>query len=246
MNKKTVLVTGSSSGLGACIAEKYAKEGYNVIINYLSNYKNANDLKNKLEEKYNCDCLVIKCDVSNDYEVDNLYKKSIEKFGFIDVLINNAGVANDSDFESKTKEDFIKTYSINTYSVYLLSKKFGKDMYDNKKGCIINIASSNAIDSYYEFSAEYDASKAATVNLTHNIANHFSPYVRVNCICPGWINTPMNANLDQKFKEEEINKTLLHRFAEPIEIANLVYFLSSNEASYINDAIIKIDGGRKC
>ena len=119
-------------------------------------------------------------------------------------------------------------------------------MYERKKGSIINISSSNAIDSYYEFSADYDASKAAVVNLTHNIASHYSPYVRVNCICPGWINTPMNKDLDEEFKKEEIDKTLLHRFAEPEEIANLVYFLSSDEASYINDAIIKIDGGRKC
>ena len=246
MNNKTVLVTGSSSGLGSSIAEIYAKNGYNVVINYNNNLLKANELKEKLEKQYNIKCLVIKCDVSNDEEVLKMYNDIKNTFGYLDVLVNNAGITNDSDFESKTKEDFNRIFNINTYGVYLLSKIFGKDMYERKEGNIINISSSNAIDSYYEFSADYDASKAAVVNLTHNIANHFAPYVRVNCVCPGWINTPMNKDLDKDFKEEEINKTLLHRFAEPEEIANLVYFLSSQEASYINDAVIKIDGGRKC
>ena len=246
MNNKTVLVTGSSSGLGSSIAEIYAKNGYNVVINYNNNLLKANELKEKLEKQYNIKCLVIKCNVSNDEEVLKMYNDIKNTFGNLDVLVNNAGITNDSDFESKTKEDFNRIFNINTYGVYLLSKIFGKDMYERKEGNIINISSSNAIDSYYEFSADYDASKAAVVNLTHNIANHFAPYVRVNCVCPGWINTPMNKDLDKDFKEEEINKTLLHRFAEPEEIANLVYFLSSQEASYINDAVIKIDGGRKC
>ena len=246
MKNKTVLVTGASSGLGSSIAEKYACNHYNVVINYNNNENNALKLKEKLENEYNIRCLVIKCDVSNDNDVLHMYNEIKSKFGFIDVLVNNAGITNDSEFESKTKENFIKIYEVNTYGTYLLSKTFGKDMYDRKNGSIINISSSNAIDSYYEFSADYDASKAAVINLTHNIANHFAPYVRVNSVCPGWINTPMNKDLDKDFKEEEISKTLLHRFAEPEEIANLVYFLSSDEASYINDAIIKIDGGRKC
>ena len=118
-------------------------------------------------------------------------------------------------------------------------------MYNNKQGKIINISSTNGVDSYYEFSLDYDASKAALINLTHNLANHYSPYINVNCVCPGWINTPMNQELSEEFKQKEINKILLNRFAEPEEIANLVYFLSTDEASYINDSIIKIDGGVK-
>ena len=118
-------------------------------------------------------------------------------------------------------------------------------MFENKNGSIINISSTNGIDSYYEYSLDYDASKAALINLTHNLANHYSPYVRVNCVCPGWINTPMCEELDKEFKEKEEKKILLNRFAEADEIANLVYFLASDEASYINDSIIKIDGGVK-
>ena len=115
-----------------------------------------------------------------------------------------------------------------------------------KKGKIINISSTNGLDSYYEYSLDYDTSKAGVINLTHNLANHYSPYINVNCVCPGWIDTPMNKDLDESFKQKEIDKILLRRFASPKEIASLVYFLSTDEASYITDSIIKIDGGRKC
>ena len=169
----------------------------------------------------------------------------INNFNKLDVLVNNAAIAIDTTFEDKTKENFMKVLDTNVVSLFYLTRIFADEMYKQKEGKIINISSSNAIDSYYEYSLDYDASKAALINLTHNLANHYSPYINVNCICPGWINTPMNKNLDKDFKQKEENKILLNRFAEPEEIANLVYFLSTNEASYINDSIIKIDGGRK-
>ena len=119
-------------------------------------------------------------------------------------------------------------------------------MLKQKEGNIINISSTNGIDTYYEYSLDYDASKAAVINLTHNFASHYAPYVNVNCVCPGWINTPMNKNLDKEFIKDEENKILLGRFANPEEITALVYFLSTDEANYINDSIIRIDGGKKC
>lgn len=246
MDKKVVLVTGASSGIGSSICEVFAKNNYNVVINYNNNYENANKLKTKLEKEYNIKCLCIKADISNDNEVLNMFNQTINTFNRIDVLVNNAGISCDSLIEDKTKEKFMKVLEINTYGTFLVSKIFGKYMYENKQGNIINISSSNAIDSYYEFSLEYDASKAAIVNMNHNLSNIYSPYVRVNCICPGWVDTPMNKELSKEFKDNEINKILLNRFAQPIEIANLVYFLASDNASYINDSIIKIDGGRKC
>ena len=95
-------------------------------------------------------------------------------------------------------------------------------------------------------SIDYDASKAGVINMGHNLANIYSPYVRVNTVCPGWIDTPMNESINPSFKEKEINKILLKRFARPMEVANLVYFLASEDASYINDSVIKIDGGKVC
>ena len=118
-------------------------------------------------------------------------------------------------------------------------------MLKNKSGNIINVASTNGIDSYYVESLDYDASKSGVISLTHNLANYLAPNIRVNCVCPGWINTKMNDCLSEEFKEKEINKILIGRFAEAKEIANIIYFLATEEASYINDSVIKIDGGVK-
>ena len=246
MNKKVVLVTGSSSGLGMEIIKKFASNNYNCVINYYNHEKEANDLKKELESKYQIKCLTVKGDISKDEDVKHIYNEIINEFGHLDVLVNNAGIAIDEPIDVKTKENFMRVLEVNLYGTFITSKIFGKLMYDNKNGVIINISSTNGIDSYYEFSVDYDASKAGVINLTHNLANIYSPYVRVNAVCPGWINTPMNKELSKEFKKEEIDKILLNRFAEPSEIASLVYFLSSDEASYINDSIIKIDGGHKC
>ena len=245
MNKKTVLVTGSSIGLGSSIIKKFASNNYNVIINYNNHKEEAEKLKQELESTYNIECLIIKCDITNEQEVKEMFNKIINKFNKLDVLVNNAGISIDTPIEMKTKENFMKILDINLVSLFFLTRLFADEMYKQKEGKIINISSSNAIDSYYEYSLDYDASKAALINLTHNLANHYAPYINVNCVCPGWINTPMNKELDQQFKQKEENKILLNRFAEPEEIANLVYFLSTQESSYINDSIIKIDGGRK-
>lgn len=246
MNKKVVLITGASSGIGASTAEVFASNGYDVIINYANNKENALKEKELVENKYNVECTIIKADISNEEEVNKMYKEVTSKYDHIDALINNAGICKDTLLEDKTKEDFMRILEVNVYGTFYMSKLFGKLMFDRKQGSIVNVASTNAIDSYYVFSLEYDASKAAIINLNHNLANYFAPYVRVNAVCPGWVNTRMNKELSEEFKKEEINKTLLHRFAEPEEIAALIYFLCTDNASYINDSIIKIDGGRKC
>ena len=243
---KTVLVTGSSSGLGKSIIEKYASNGYNTIITYLTHENEALEFNEYIKNKYKVKSICVKLDISNEDDIQNLYKLILNDFGKIDVLVNNASICNDTLFEDKTKDNFMKIIEVNLVGTFLMSKTFGKLMYNNKNGSIINISSNNGIDSYYSESLDYDASKAGVINLSHNLANVFSPYVRVNTICPGWIETPMNENMSEEFKNKEINKILLKRFASPEEISNLVYFLSSDEASYINDSIIKIDGGKVC
>ena len=245
MNKKCVLVTGASSGIGSAICRKFAHNNYEVILHYNSHEKEILDLKNELDKKYNLDCLCVKCDLQNEDEINNMYNIIKEKYEYIDVLVNNAGIALDTLFEDKTKEQFMKTLEINLVAPFLLSKLFGEDMFKNKTGNIINISSTNGIDSYYQYSLDYDSSKAGLINLTHNLANHFAPYIRVNCVCPGWVKTPMSKELGEEYIKSEEEKILLNRFAKDTEIANLVYFLSSDEASYINDSIIKIDGGVK-
>ena len=119
-------------------------------------------------------------------------------------------------------------------------------MKENKGGIIINISSTNGIDTPYIESIDYDASKAGLISLSNNLANYLSPYVRVNTVCPGWINTDINKDLDKDFVAKEIDKILLGRFGEPEEVSHLIKFLVSDEAKYINNSIIRIDGGKRC
>ena len=240
-----ILVTGSSRGLGKAIVIEYAKNGYDVIINYNNSKDKALELKDYIESNYKVKALVIGCDISKEEEIDNMIDEIYKEFGHLDILVNNASIALDQDFELKTKEDFMKTLETNLVGTYLLSKKIGLKMKEAKKGNIINISSTNGLETTYPESIDYDASKAGIISLNHNLANYFAPYIRVNTICPGWINTDMNKDLDKEFIEDETNKILLGRFAEPEEIAYLAYFLGTDKSSYINDSIIRIDGGVK-
>lgn len=242
---KTVLITGGTRGLGLAIAYKFASNNYNLVLNYVSNDDIANKVKDEIINKYGVEVLLIKADVSLEEDVKRIYLESIDKFSFVDCVVNNAGIAIDCLVEDKTVENFKKILDVNLVGPFLISKYFGKNMVDNQKGSIVNISSTNGIDTYYPESMDYDASKAGLINLTKNFANVFSPYVRVNAVASGWIDTDMNKDMDIDYKKNEISKILLNRFAEPMEIANVVYFLASDEASYITGSIIRVDGGVK-
>ena len=240
---KIVLITGASSGIGACTAELFAKHHNHIIIHYLTHEKESQELSKTLQQKYNIKTLCIKADLRKEEEIKEMIEKIKKTFGKIDILVNNAGIAIDTSFEDKTVENFKKIIDVNLIGTFLVSKYASSIM--NKNSSIINISSTNGIDSYYPFSLDYDASKAGINILTKNLAIELAPNIRVNAIAPGWVNTPMNNNLDEDFKKEEENKIILKRFAEPIEIAKIIYFLSSEDASYINGSIIIADGGRK-
>ena len=244
MNRKVVLITGASRGIGRSTAIKYAQNNYNVVINYNNSYDKARELGDYLVSTYGIEVMIVKADVSNEVEVKDMIDKVIGKFGNIDVLVNNASIAIDSDFSSKDSNSFNEILNTNLVGTFLVSKEVSKYMKDNKSWVIINVSSTNGIDSMYVESLEYDASKAGVISLTHNLAEYLKPYVRVNCVCPGWVNTDMNKDLDSSYIEEENKRIMLNRFAEPEEIANVIYFLATDEASYINNSIIKVDGGR--
>lgn len=239
-----VVVTGGTRGIGRSIAYTYAKNNYDVVITYCNNYDMAVEVVNSIKSLYGVRCIACKCDVSNEEEVINLVNTVVSEFGSIDVLVNNAGICCDTLLLDKTVDNFRKIIDVNLIGTYLCSKYFAKVMLDKKSGSIINVSSTNAIDTYYPESCDYDASKAGVISLTHNLAREFAPYIRVNCICPGWVNTDMNKELSDEQISYENKKILLGRFAESDEISNVIYFLSSEDASYINDSIIKVDGGR--
>ena len=241
---KVALVTGSNRGIGKAIVEEFAKAGLDVVINYCHHEKEAKEFQEYISKKYNVSVMVIKCDISREEEVESMVNDICDAFGGIDILVNNASVCRDSLFLDKSIRDFKRILSVNLIGTYLVSKYVGKIMLNNKKGKIINISSTNAIDTYYPESCDYDASKAGVISLTHNMAREFAPYIQVNCVAPGWVKTDMNKELTVEQVNEYNKKILLGRFAEPEEIAKVVIFLASNKASYINDSIIRVDGGK--
>lgn len=241
--KKVVLVTGSSKGIGKATAIEFAKKGYNVVINYLTDKENAEKLSDYLKQEYKIETLVIKADVSDETQVQNMVKEIIDVFGIINVLVNNAGIAIDKEFEDRTVEDWKRTLEVNTIGTFLVSKYVSKNMMKNKNGKIINISSTSGINICFPSSIDYDASKSAVINLTKNLAIQFAPYINVNSVAPGWVNTEMNKDLPKEIIEEEAEKIYKKRFAEPEEIAKVIVFLASEDANYINGAVIKVDGG---
>lgn len=235
---KTVFISGASRGLGAVIAKTFASNNYNIIINYNKSEHKAINLKKDLESKYNIKCFLYKCDVSNEFEVKDMFLKIKGEIGNIDCVINNAGISLDNSLIDKTYDEFMKVISVNLLGTYLISKYSLEVL---KKGCIINVSSNNIYVGSYIESIDYDASKAGVISLTHSFARALAPNIRVNAVAPGWILTDMTKDLDLNFKKYEEDKILLKRFGKSEEIADAVYFLASNE--YVNDCILRIDGG---
>lgn len=240
---KNVLVTGGTRGIGEAISREFAKKGYDLIINYVNSNEKAQNLKQELEKEYNIKVLPIQTDISNEIAIKNMVDTAIKEFGKIDVLVNNAGIVIDREFEDRTVEDWKKTLDINLIAPFVLTKLVGKEMMKQKSGAIINISSTNGINTYYPTSVDYDASKSGLISLTYDSAVQFAPYVRVNCVAPGWVNTEMNKELPEDFVKEETERILVKRFAEPKEIAKVVTFLASEDASFVNSTVIKVDGG---
>lgn len=242
--EKVVLITGSSKGIGKATAVEFAKfGGYKVVINYLKDKENTEKIANYIEQEYKTETLVVKADVSDEEQVKNMVQETINRFGRIDVLVNNAGIAIDKEFEDRTVEDWKRTLEVNTIGTFLVSKYVSENMMKNKSGKIINISSTNGINTFFPSSIDYDASKAAIINLTYNLAIQFAPYINVNAVAPGWVNTEMNKELPKKLIKEETEKIYKKRFAEPEEIAKVICFLASKDAEYINGTVIKVDGG---
>ena len=240
---KNALITGGTRGIGEAIAREFAKKGYNLIINYVNSKEKAEKLKNELEEIYNIKVLTSQADLADEKEIENMVDIALKKFGKIDVLVNNAGIVIDKEFEDRTIEDWKQILNINLIAPFILTKLIGKEMVKNKSGAIINISSTNGINTYYPTSVDYDASKSGLISLTYDSAVELAPYVRVNCIAPGWVNTEMNKELPEDFVKEETERILVKRFAEPEEIAKVATFLTSDDASFINSTVIKVDGG---
>ena len=243
---KVVLITGGAQGIGKAIALELGKQGYDIVINYLSSKKEAEILKDKIIKDYGVRCIAIQCDVSKENEVDKMLSTIEAKLGGVDILINNAAIDLSNLFHLKNAEEFRKTLDVNVVGAFNCSKRVYRHMIDQEYGRIINISSTNGINTYYPMCIDYDASKAALISMTHNLAFEFAPYVNVNCIAPGFIGTENELDgYDEEFLKEETEKIMVNRYGKPEEVAYLVKFLISDEANFIDNTIIRIDGGQR-
>lgn len=241
MNNKVVLVTGSSRGIGKATIIKFASEGYNVVINYIDSDKEAQEVKEFVEKEYNIKALTIKTDVSDEADVKSMVDTIIKEFGKIDVLVNNAGIVFDRNFEDITIEEFKRTLEVNVIGAFIVSREVSKHM---KSGStIVNVSSTNGTKTISPECLDYNVSKVGLQSLTRDLAFQLKPNIRVNAVAIGWADTDMNKDLPKEYIEDENAKIYLERFAQPEEIAKAIYFLASEESSYINSEILVIDGG---
>ena len=240
--RKTVFVTGASRGIGKEVALKYAENGYDVIINYVSDKTDVEALEKEFKEK-GADTLILKADVSNPEEVQNVVDKAIEKFGKIDVLVNNAGITRDNLLMRMSEEEFDKVIEINLKGTFLVTKAVTKYMMKKRSGSIINLSSVVGVAGNAG-QCNYSASKAGIIGFTKSIAKELaSRNIRANAVAPGFIETDMTNVLSDSVKESIHNQIPLKRMGSAKEVAELIYFLGSEKSSYITGQVINIDGG---
>ena len=241
-DKQVVFVTGGSRGIGKAIALKFAENGYNVAINYVSDKTDTQALENEFKNK-GVECLIQKADVSKTDEVETLTKAIIEKFGRIDVLVNNAGITRDMLLIRMKEEDFDKVIEINLKGTFITTKAVVPYMMKKHNGRIINISSVVGVAGNAG-QCNYSASKAGIIGFTKSVAKELaSRNIRANAVAPGFIKTDMTDVLNDEQKNQINSQIPMKRMGTPEDIANAVYFLGSEESSYITGQVLNIDGG---
>lgn len=242
LNGKCAVVTGASRGIGKAIALKLASLGAKIVINYRSSEKEALEVENEIKEM-GVEAISIKADISKLDEVENLIKTSKEKFGTIDIIVNNAGITKDNLILRMKEEDFDNVIDVNLKGVFNCLKSITPVMVRQKKGKIINISSVVGI-SGNAGQVNYAASKAGIIGMTKSLAKEIgSRGINVNAVAPGFIDTEMTESLGEKIKEEAKKNIPLKRFGTVQDVAEVVAFLASDESDYITGQVIHVDGG---
>ena len=220
----TVLVTGSSKGIGRATIIEFAKHGYNVVINYLTNKEKAEDLKKLVEDEYKTKALTVKADITNDIEVKDMMNIICDTFGSVDVVVNNAVYENDDTYLNKTKEDFLKTFDVNVYGAFNVIREVSKHM---EGGIIINVSSTDSEDTYSELSMDYSASKAALNSLTKSYALAI-PNIKFVALLLPWVNTESTKEMLPEYLESELKRTNQDRLLEQKEAAKKIYEITTS------------------
>lgn len=239
---KVALVTGASRGIGREVAIEMAKAGADIVINYIGDVSLAEEVQGKIQA-LGRKAVIIEADVSNLKAVEELMAKAVEEFSRIDILVNNAGITRDNLIARMKEEDWDAVLNVNLKSMFNCSKSALKYMMKQRYGRIINISSVVGVMGNAG-QANYAAAKAGAIGLTKSIAKEVaSRNITANAVAPGFIDTEMTANLPEKVKEEMLAGVPLKRLGLPLDIANAIIFLASDNASYITGQTLHIDGG---
>ncbi len=233
--RKNVLITGASGGIGRAMAEAFAEKGYGVAMACWAHPQRAQDVANRIGAR------VFACDITREEEVDALFSAAEEAYGFIDAVVNNAGVSWRGLLTDMTLEEWERVFAVNTRGVFLCCRRALPAMVRRKRGAILNISSMWGQQGA-SCEAAYSASKAAVIGLTQALAQEVGPSgIRVNCLCPGVIDTPMNASLTPGELGALAEETPLGRMGTPQEVAQAAVFLAEN--TYITGQSLGVNGG---
>ena len=242
LENKCAIVTGASRGIGKAIVKKLASLGANIVLNYRSNEEEALKVQKELLDM-GVEVLLYKCDTSDSKAVEQMIKKAKEKFKTIDIMVNNAGINRDSLILRMKDEDFDSVIDVNLKGVFNCLRAVTPVMVRQRSGKIVNLSSVVGIMGNAG-QVNYAASKAGVIGMTKSLAKEIgSRGITVNAVAPGFISTDMTGFLTEEFKEDIRKKLPLKRLGKPEDVANVVAFLASDEASYITGQVINVDGG---
>jgi 3-oxoacyl-[acyl-carrier protein] reductase len=239
VTEKVIVVTGSSRGIGKELITSFAKEGAKVVINYLSSADSAKQLYNEII-LYNPNCVLIQADITKQDDVNRFYHETINSFGKVDVLINNAGICDDNPIQLMPEEQWQRVIDVNLTGAYLCSRAFSKSMVQQKSGKIINIASLKG-QIGCEGQVNYSASKAGLIGFTKALARELGRFnIAVNAICPGFVATDLNRHIPTKSKKAE-SDSLLSINSCLSDLINFTLLLSSDSWKGISGRIFNLD-----
>ena len=239
---KTVVITGASKGIGANMAIRFAEKGYNVVMNYNNSVQSALILQRSLKES-GYSVIAYKANVKNRLEVDLMIKEAIYRFGSIDVLINNAGISNQSLITDLSEQDWNDIIGVNLTGVFNCTQAVLPHMINQKSGKIINISSMwGEVGASCEVA--YSASKAGVIGFTKALAKEVGPSgITVNCITPGLIETSMNQELTVDAISAIVESTPIGRIGSTEDVATAALFLASDESQFITGQVLGVNGG---
>ncbi|HZJ77215.1 MAG TPA: 3-oxoacyl-ACP reductase FabG [Clostridia bacterium] len=240
--RKTVLITGAAGGIGSRTAKVFAKNGYNVILNYNKSREQAKALAREISS-YGIEAIAVCADIRDITQVQKMVYEALEKFSFIDVLVNNAGISQQKLFTEISQDEYDEMFDVNVKGTFNCCQKVLPSMISRQMGKIINVSSVWGVCGG-SCEVHYSAAKAAVIGMTKALAKEVGPSnIQVNAVTPGVIETKMNDNIDKETMKCLAQSVPLCRTGKPDEVAQLIYFLGSENSNFITGQIVGVDGG---